>query len=213
MAGAQTEGFVSVHLVNHHHGQPDGPIHRLPAALKLGVALVIIVATVLVPVQWQVWFIGAAGLLVLTMWLSRLPLVFFFRRLLLLSPFVLGVVLVNAWQPAGRANWLAVAVKSGLCLLTVILVSNTTPFSQILRVLKSIRVPALLITTMALMHRYLFVLMDESERMRRARASRTFTRGRRFSWRTLATVVGQLFIRASERAERIYDAMCARGWK
>jgi len=63
------------------------------------------------------------------------------------------------------------------------------------------------------MHRYLFVLMDESERMHRARASRTFTHTRRFQWHTLATVVAQLFIRASERAERIYDAMCARGWK
>ena len=213
MAGAQTEGSVSVHLVNHHHGQPDSLVHRLPAALKLGVALVIIVATVLAPIQWQAWFIGVAMLLVLTAGLSQLPLFFLFRRLLMLSPFVLGVVLVNAFQPAGRDRWLAVAVKSVLCLLTVILVSNTTPFSQILRVLKSIRVPALLITTLALMHRYLFVLVDESERMRRARASRTFTRGRRFHWNTLATVVGQLFIRASERAERIYDAMCARGWK
>jgi len=209
----QTEGPVSVHLVNHHHGQPDSLVYRLPAALKLGVALVIIVATVLVPIQWQAWFIGVAGLLILTAGMSRLPLFFLFRRLLVLSPFVLGVVLVNAFQPAGRDRWLAVAVKSVLCLLTVILVSNTTPFSQILRVLKSIRVPALLITTIALMHRYLFVLMDESERMRRARASRTFTRGRRFHWRALATIVGQLFIRASERAERIYDAMCARGWK
>ncbi len=209
----QTEGPVSVHLVNHHHGQPDSLVYRLPAALKLGVALVIIVATVLAPIQWRAWFIGVAALLVLTAVLSRLPLFFLFRRLLVLSPFVLGVVLVNAFQPAGRDRWLGVAIKSVLCLLTVILVSNTTPFSQILRVLKSIRVPALLITTLALMHRYLFVLMDESERMRRARASRTFTRGRRFHWNTLATVVGQLFIRASERAERIYDAMCARGWK
>jgi cobalt/nickel transport system permease protein len=213
MAGAQTEGPVSVHLVNHHHGQPDSLVYRLPAALKLGVALVIIVVTVLAPVQWQAWFIGVAVLLVLMAGLSRLPLFFLFRRLLVLSPFVLGVVLVNVFQPAGRDKWLAVAVKSVLCLLTVILVSNTTPFSQILQVLKSIRVPALLITTLALMHRYLFVLMDESERMRRARASRTFTRGRRFHWNTLATVVGQLFVRASERAERIYDAMCARGWK
>jgi cobalt/nickel transport system permease protein len=213
MAGAQTEGPVSVHLVNHHHSRPDSPVHRLSAALKLGLALLIIVATVLAPIQWRAWFIGVAVLLVLTAWLSQLPLFFLFRRLLVLSPFVLGVVLVNAFQPAGRDKWLAVAVKSVLCLLTVILVSNTTPFSQILRVLKSIRVPALLITTLALMHRYLFVLMDESERMRRARASRTFTRGRRFHWNTLATVVGQLFVRASERAERIYDAMCARGWK
>ena len=209
----QTEGSVSVHLVNHHHGQPDSLVQRLPAALKLGVALVIIVATVLAPIQWRAWFIGVAMLLVLTAGLSELPLFFLFRRLLVLSPFVLGVVLVNAFQPAGRDRWLAVAAKSVLCLLTVILVSNTTPFSQILRVLKSVRVPALLITTIALMHRYLFVLMDESERMRLARASRTFTRGRRFHWNTLATVVGQLFIRASERAERIYDAMCARGWK
>ena len=204
---------MSVHLVNHHHGQPDSLVYRLPAALKLGAALVIIVATVLAPIQWRAWFIGVALLLVLTAGLSALPLFFLFRRLLVLSPFVLGVVLVNAFQPAGRDKWLAVVIKSVLCLLTVILVSNTTPFSQILRVLKSIRVPALLITTLALMHRYLFVLMDESERMRRARASRTFTRGRRFHWHTLATVVGQLFIRASERAERIYDAMCARGWK
>jgi len=204
---------VSVHWINHHHGRLDGPVHRLPAAPKLGLALVIIVVTVLAPVQWRAWFIGVAVLLVLTAWLSQLPLLFLFRRLLVLSPFVLGVVLVNAFQLAGCANWLVVAVKSVLCLLTVILVSNTTPFSRILRVLKSIRVPTLLITTIALMHRYLFVLMDEAERMRRARASRTFTRGQRFHWQTLATVVGQLFIRASERAERIYDAMCARGWK
>jgi len=204
---------MSANWLGHQHSQSDSPVHRLPAALKLCLALVIIVATVLAPVQWRVWFISVAGLLILTMWLSRLPLFFFFRRLLVLLPFVLGVVLVNAFQPAGRVNWLGVAAKSVLCLLTVILVSNTTPFSQILRVLRSIRVPALLITTIALMHRYLFVLMDESERMRRARASRTFTRDRRFHWHTLATVVGQLFIRASERAERIYDAMCARGWK
>ena len=67
-------------------------MHRLPAALKLGLALVIIVVTVLAPVQWRAWFIIVAGLLMLTMLLSRLPLLFFVRRVLVLSPFVLGVV-------------------------------------------------------------------------------------------------------------------------
>ena len=204
---------MSAHWPGHQHGHTDGLMQRLPAALKLGVALVIIVTTVLAPIQWSAWFAGVTAILILTAAISRLPPLFLFKRLLVLSPFVLGVVLVNAFQPAGRGKWLAVAVKSVLCLLTVILMSNTTPFSQILRVLKSVRVPALLITTIALMHRYLFVLADEAERMRRARSSRTFTRGRRFHWHTLATVVGQLFIRASERAERIYNSMCARGWK
>ena len=79
--------------------------------------------------------------------------------------------------------------------------------------LQRLWVPWIFVTTLTLMHRYLFVLADEAERMRRARASRTFTRGRRWQWLALASVVGQLFVRASERAERIYNAMCARGWK
>jgi len=57
------------------------------------------------------------------------------------------------------------------------------------------------------------VLLDEGQRMRRARLSRTFTRRQNRSWRMRAAIVGQLFIRSSERAERIYGAMCARGWR
>lgn len=201
------------HLLGHHHSHSDSPVHRLPAIIKLGLALVIIVATVLMPIQRTSWFIGVAGVLVLTALLSGIPILFLAKRLLVLSPFVLGVALINAFQPSARGTWVGVAVKSSISLFTVILVSNTTPFNKILRVLKTVCVPSLLITTIALMHRYLFVLADEAERMRRARASRTFGRGRRFQWRALASVIGQLFVRASERAERIYDAMCARGWK
>ena len=199
--------------VGHHHSHRDSPVARLPAALKLGVALVIIVGTVLVPPEAVGWFVGVALLLLVAAVVSRIPLLFLLKRLVWLSPLVLGVAVVNALQPTARGSWQAVAAKSTICLLTIILVSNTTPFSRILRVLKSARVPGLLITTLALMHRYLFVLVEEAERMRRARASRTFTPRRGARWQTLSTVVGQLFVRASERAERIYDAMCARGWK
>jgi cobalt/nickel transport system permease protein len=199
--------------VGHYHSRLDSLVSQLPAALKLGVALVIIVGTVLVRPQWVGWFLGVSLLLALTTLLSRISLPFLLKRLAWLSPLILSVALVNALQPAARGSWLVVAVRSTLCLLTVILLSNTTPFGKILRVLKRARVPGLLITTLALMHRYLFVLAEEAERMRRARASRTFTRERPARWQTLSTVVGQLFVRATERAERIYDAMCARGWK
>ena len=204
---------MSVHWHNHAPSHADSFVRRVPAATKLGGALALIIGTVLAPAAWQAWFAGVSLFLLLGIALSGISIWFLVKRLLVLLPFVLGVVLVNALAPTGRANWLALAVKSSLCLLTVILVANTTPFSEILRVLKSVRVPALLITTIALMHRYLFVLADEAERMRRARASRSFKPQRHFQWHALATVVGQLFVRASERAERIYDAMCARGWK
>jgi cobalt/nickel transport system permease protein len=196
-----------------HHHSFEGPLSRFSAEMKLAGALILILGTVLLPPNRAEWYVGVFILLAaITLW-SQLPLGFVLRRLALLSPLVLSLAVVNAWQPVHRAPWLAVAAKSMLCLLTIILVSNTTPFTQILRVLQRIRVPALLVTTLTLMHRYLFVLVEESERMRRARSSRTFSNRRRFRWQTLATVLGQLFIRASERAERIYDAMCARGWK
>jgi cobalt/nickel transport system permease protein len=198
---------------HHHHHGPGSPVHRLPAGLKLAGALVILLGTAWLPLRAAGWYVGVTLLLVLAAILGRVSPWFLLKRLVLLSPFVLGVALVSAFQPLARDAWTTVAARSALCLLTVILVSNTTPFSHILRVLRTVRVPSLLVTTIALMHRYLFVLVDESERMSRARASRTFGRSRRLRWQTLATLLGQLFVRASERAERIYDAMCARGWK
>lgn len=197
----------------HQHSHAESPVHRLAPGIKLTLALLLIIGTVLMPPHSVIWYSGGGALLALAILLSRLPPLFLLKRLLLLSPFVLGGAFVNALQPAAPAGWLDLALKSSLCLLTVTLVANTTPFSKILRVFKTVRVPALIITTIALMHRYLFVLADESERMRRARASRTFTAARRVHWHTRATIIGQLFVRASERAERIYDAMCARGWQ
>jgi cobalt/nickel transport system permease protein len=95
----------------------------------------------------------------------------------------------------------------------MILLTFTTPFYEILEALRRVRFPALMLTTLALMYRYLPVLGEESRRMQRARASRTFGRSHRLQWKSMSAIVGQLFIRSAERAERIYLAMCARGWK
>lgn len=199
--------------VGHYHAQPGNAVARWPAGPKLALALLIIVATALAPLRWWPWFAGVTALLTWAVWLSGIPVIFLIKRLLVLSPLVLGVALVNALQPATRAPAISVAIRSVLCLGTVIVVSNTTPFGRMLQALRQARVPGLLISTLALMHRYLFVLAEEAERMRRARASRTFSPRRRVHWQALATVLSQLFVRASERAERIYAAMCARGWK
>jgi cobalt/nickel transport system permease protein len=198
-------------LLHQHRGR--GPLHGVPAGAKLAAALALVLAVVLLPAaQWQWLFAVAAGLVLLLL-LSRLPWFFLVKRLLLLEPFVIGVAALMLFQPHGGGKFALALSKANLCLLTTLLLSNTTRFTDLLAVLQRLRVPWLFVTTLTLMHRYLFVLADESERMRRARASRTFTRSRRFQWQTLSSVAGLLFVRASERAERIYDAMCARGWK
>jgi len=193
----------------------DSPVHRLPAALKLALALTFVFVTVALPLSARSWFIGLAVTLIAVAVLSRIPWLFLLKRILFLEPFVLGVAVLTLFQPNGVRVFATILVRSTLCLLTMVLLSNTTPFSAILQVLRRVRVPGLFVTTLALMYRYLFVLVNEAERMHRARASRTFTRksSRHHLWRALGTVIGQLFVRSTERAERIYAAMLARGWK
>jgi len=195
------------------HSRSDSVIHRLPAAGKLAAALTLMVVVLLWPARYLPLMAVPAGLLLLAAGLSRIPPSFLLRRLLMLEPLVLGVALLAVFQPGGWRLMLLLVVRCTLCLLTMLLLSNTTPFADLLRVLKALRVPGLLITTLMLMYRYLFVLADEAQRMRRARMSRTFVPKRGRQWKALATVVSQLFVRASERAERVYSAMCARGWQ
>ncbi|MCY2925583.1 MAG: cobalt ECF transporter T component CbiQ [Planctomycetota bacterium] len=195
------------------HSRLDSPVHRLPAAVKLTAAVAFVGVTVGLPRAYAVWLVGIAAALLLIAAISRVPWGFLVRRMLLLEPLVIGVAILSLFQPGGWRVFLVLVAKTSLCLFTMILMANTTPFSSILRVLKVLRVPSLLVTTLALMYRYLFVLADEAQRMKRARLSRTFTTTRTRSWGTIATVISQLFIRASERAERIYSAMCARGWR
>jgi cobalt/nickel transport system permease protein len=191
----------------------DSPVHRVRPAVKLGVAMGIVLATVLVPLSAHAYFIVCALFLFFVVLAGRLPLGFVAVRLLTLEPLVAGVALLSVMQNDGMTTLIRILVKSNLCLLTMVILSNTTPFAGILGVLRSLRVPPLLITVLALMYRYVFVLIDQSERMTRARRSRTFVRRRGERWKIAAGIVGQLFIRSTERAERIYSAMTARGWR
>jgi cobalt/nickel transport system permease protein len=195
------------------YSRMDSPVHRLPASVKLAAALAMVAAVLLVPQSRPLLLGILAAVLLAVAAISRIPWPFLLRRVAMLEPFVLGVAILALLGPGGWRLFAFLVARCTICLLAMVLLANTTPFGDLLRVLKRLRVPALMVTTLALMYRYIFVLVDETQRMSRARASRTFSAKRSWTWRISATVVGQLFIRASARAERIYDAMCARGWQ
>ncbi len=90
--------------IGHYHGRRSSPVSRLPAAFKLGVALAMIVGTVLAPPTAVGWFVGMGLVLVIAVGLSGLPLLFLLKRLAWLSPFILSVALVNALQPTARGS-------------------------------------------------------------------------------------------------------------
>jgi cobalt/nickel transport system permease protein len=195
------------------YSRKDSPIHRLSSGLKVTISFMLILIVVLSPVKYVHLFITIAILLFSIIFKSKIPFTFFLKRLLLFEPFILTIAILTLLQPNGVVIFTSILVKSTLSLVTVILLSNTTPFSELLNVLRKAHVPPLFITLLALMYRYLFILLDEIEHMKVARTSRTFTKKSSRRWSFLTLILGQLFIRTTERAERIYSAMCARGWK
>lgn len=188
-------------------------IHRLPAGTKLFAAFGVVVTTVALPRStWMAYGCIALALSVIVA-LSRLPLIRILKRLALLEPFVLAVALLSLWQRDGVLVFAGLVTKGTISLFAMILLVSYTRLSDILRIFRSLRVPSIMVTTISLTYRYLFLILEEMNRMTRARASRTFAPGHWPTWHSLANVIGHLFVRTSQRAERVYAAMCARGWK
>ena len=185
---------------------------RLPSSFKTVAALAFIVIAALLPARAWTSYLVAAAVLGSAFLASGAPLARSTRRILVLEPFAAGTAALSFFQPHGAGLFFSMLAKSTLCVACVVLLSETTSFSERLDVARRARVPGPLVTTLALTYRYFFLLRDEMSRLTRARAARRFSGGRRAAWRSAAGVAGLLFVRASERAERVYDAMRARGW-
>jgi cobalt/nickel transport system permease protein len=189
----------------------DSPIHRAPAVAKMLAAFVVVVGVALVPVRDAGWtaavFVASIGLARA----ARVPLGAFVARIAIAEPFVLGIAILSLFQDRGLAAFASVALKSTACVAVVQLLAHTTPFQDILAVLRRAKVPPVLVVTIGLLHRYGFVLVEETRRMQRARAARTWSTRRWDNYGALASAIAVSFVRSVARAERIHVAMRARG--
>jgi cobalt/nickel transport system permease protein len=185
----------------------------IPAPLRVAAALLFTVACALLP-DGQWWFYAlAAALLAATALAAGVHWAAWLKRLILVEPLAAGIALMALFLPDGEVRFASLLARSTLCLGAMTLLVATTPFPAILDALRRFRVPSLLATVLALTHRYLFLLRDELQRMARARRSRGRGPDGVRQWPHIAGMAGMLFIRATERAERVAGAMAARGWK
>jgi cobalt/nickel transport system permease protein len=190
---------------------PAATRRRVPAGARLALALATVVAVVALPRgAWLAY--GAAATAVLAAALvARVRLRDVGRRLLVAAPFVGGVAGLAFLQRGGGTAAGSLVAKSAVCVLAMAVLTASTPFAHLLDVLRRLRVPALLVTTLGLTERYLAVLGEEAARLRRARRARTFVGSRGAAWTSAAGVAAHLFVRTTVRAERIHAAMTARG--
>lgn len=215
----------------------ESPLHRLDGRIKLIAALAFVLACTLTPPgRWGAFAaLGAvwAGVTAL----ARVPYRLLLRRGLVALPFALAAltllftrpgevwvaVTLGSWQvhitAQGFIAFLSVMLKSWLSVLMALLLTATTSYPALMRALRGIGMPKLLVAIISFMYRYLFVLADEAQRLLQAREARSAHRdghpaGGPILWRARVAggMVGNLFLRSYERSERIYQAMLSRGY-
>jgi cobalt/nickel transport system permease protein len=87
-----------------------------------------------------------------------------------------------------------------------------TPFTDTIAGFQRLRAPNVLVMIVSFMYRYSFVFIEESQRMRRAMASRNFRARWLGNVPVLGHMLGSLFLRSYSRGERVYVAMLSRGY-
>jgi cobalt/nickel transport system permease protein len=196
-----------------------GLLQRLDARLKLIAALTFIAFAVAAPIGAWNW-LGIEGfVLALLIGLSGVPprdLVRRYLTFLVLIGFLAVLMAIN--HPARADHGLSVVVisiliKNTLAILAMLLLAGVTSFQAILVALRKLGLPLVLVGTLGFMERYRYVIAEELTRMATARRARTFNRRGTLSLSLAGGLIGLLFLRAFERAERVHGAMVARGWR
>lgn len=186
-------------------------IHQLDPRVKVVSFFLFVLFVVLTPAQAYYAFLLYFVLIFAIMLLSSLPLSFVFKRSLVIIPFAFLIGLFNLFFKPFLV-FFNILVKSWLSILSMIVLSATTSFPNLLKALESLKVPRIIIMTLSFMYRYVFTLMDQAMRLERARVSRSYGRKGLPQMKAVGSMLGSLFVRTYERGERIYQAMVARGF-
>ncbi len=219
------------HAFLDHHSQIESPIHHLDARAKIIVFFTFILTAVSSPpTSFLLFTVLALGLIAIAV-LARLPLGHLLQKVLVVLPFLFVVALSIPFMQKNAVGggynlglggmsisrdglWIlwTVVIKSCLGVFSIILLSSTTSFPQLIRGMEKLGSPRIFTMITSFMYRYSFILIDEMHRMKRARDSRCF--GGRWFWQTkvIGHMIGTLFLRSFHRGERVYLAMLSRGY-
>lgn len=209
--------------------------HQQQARVKIVFTLAFILSVSLTPSAAWPAYILFLTLTVSAAILSRIEIGIILKRALIALPFGLAALplvftaadqyiqigaLTVGIHADGLLRFISIMIKIWLSVQAAILLNATTSFNDLLNGLAQLRVPDIFVAIYSLMWRYLFVIVQEAERMMHARACRSARLpgakrgGNTVFWRAAVTgrMAGSLFLRSLERSDRVYLAMQARGY-
>jgi cobalt/nickel transport system permease protein len=190
-------------------------LHRRDPRVKIAAVLAFLV--VLATAHRDLAWLGVALLTLLcvaTKW-ARLPLAGALARAGVVLPFT-AVFAAVSWLAGDPARGATLVMKSYLSALAVLLLVSTTPLPVLLRGFEMTGAPRFLLMVAQFLYRYLFVISEEAQHMRKAAMARGATMGglagNAARFRAAAGALAVLFARSYGRAEEIHRAMLARSF-
>lgn len=180
---------------------------KVALPLRLHLSLVIVVGAALL--NYEAWpWLGVYGAIA-CIWaaLLRVPLPQLGGLLGTELIFLSFMALPLGWE---RASFLL--VRSLVCLVTMNSFLLTLPPHSFGIALKSLPVPAAIKENLLLAGQYLEILLDEVTRMQRSAQLRGLNGAVGWLRYASAAMIGALYLRTLDRAERVYAAMVIRGY-
>jgi cobalt/nickel transport system permease protein len=205
-------------------GRLDSPVHRLDARVKALTTTAFLVTVMSFP-RYEVSALLPFVLYPVTlMAVGGIPPGCMMRKLLVAAPFALAVGIFNPLLDRQAVailgthtlsgGWLSLAsivVRFMLTVSAALTLVACTGIHRLCAALERLGAPQVFTIQLELLYRYLFVIVGEGARMRRAAELRSAGRGV-LRLRTAGALVGNLLLRAMDRAQRVYQAMNARGF-
>ena len=182
-------------------------MHKLSLTLKLQLSLIIVIGAAFLKLNaW--YYLGAYGIIALCWAVSlRVPVRKLTGLLGLELVFLSFMALPLGWE---RASFLL--VRSLVCLLTMNSFLLTLPPHSFGIALKGLPLPRPLKETLLLAGQYLEILLGEVTQMQRSAKLRGLNGTTGWIRYANASMIGALYLRSLDRAERVYAAMIARGY-
>ncbi|MDD5292313.1 MAG: cobalt ECF transporter T component CbiQ [Candidatus Omnitrophica bacterium] len=220
------------HFYIDEYSELKSPLHRFDPRVKIITFFSFILFVIFTSPHSYFTFLLYGCVLCALIGLSRIPWRFVLVHSLVIIPFVLMVAVFIPFLKKGQiagaysfgsinltitydgiAVFWNILVKSYLSIVCVILMMASTKFTHFLRALENMRIPNIFTMILSFMYRYVFVIADELMEMRQAKEARSIGGTKWFHTKVLANMLGVLFIRAYEKGESVYLAMCARGFQ
>jgi cobalt/nickel transport system permease protein len=202
----------------------DTVVHRLDGRAKVLTTLVFIVTVVSFKRYEVSAMIPFLLFPVVVSGLGNISFSYLARKIAVVAPFA---VLIGIFNPildrhilttlgpleisGGWISFASILLRFTLTVSAALTLVAVTGFNNVCAALERLGVPKIFVVQLMFLYRYLFVLIEESLRMIRARSLRMFD-GKGAGLRTFGPLVGNLLLRTLDRAQRIHLAMSCRGF-